>query len=105
MLENRLELVIVGAAVTLWVANAWYLNIALARVHARLDQVLDQFNGLREYLYEIDPQFDDERKSDARFQKSMAEGGTDLFAGMSDLELRRRKESEGRRTLNTRFAE
>jgi hypothetical protein len=105
MFDSHIDQLIVGTAVVLWFAHGTYLNIKLERVHEKLDLVLEQFNGLRRYLYEIDPQFDDERESDARFGESMAEPGTDLFAGMDDMELIRRKKSEGRRTLNTRFDE
>ena len=35
----------------------------LAEVHKKLDAVLGEFNCLRQYLYEIDAQFDDERQS------------------------------------------
>jgi hypothetical protein len=34
----------------------------LERAHKKLDQILEQFDGLRRYLYENDPQFDEERQ-------------------------------------------
>jgi hypothetical protein len=65
---------------------------------------LDQFNGLREYLYEIDPQFDDERESRDRFAEQMSvPDSSDIFAGMNDMDLIREKENSGRRALNTPF--
>jgi len=90
--------IITGAVV--WFAHGWYLNERLAKVHAKLDRVLEQFVGLRDYLYEIDPQFDDERKSRCAFENDES-----IFAGADDMELLRRKQSEGKRTLNTPFVE
>jgi hypothetical protein len=78
------------------VARGYYLANELKRVNDKLDKVLEQFDGLREYLYEIDPQFDDEREAGRAF-----ENDEHLFAGIDDLQLKERKESEGRRTLNT----
>lgn len=78
------------------VARGYHLSSELKRVNDKLDKVLEQFDGLREYLYEIDPQFDDERESNAAF-----ENDEHLFAGVDDLKLNERKKSEGRRTLNT----
>ena len=90
--------IITGAVV--WFAHAWYLNERLAKVHAKLDRVLDQFDGLRDYLYEIDPQFDDERDSRRAFENEES-----MFAGANDMELLRRKKSSGKRTLDTPFVE
>lgn len=98
MFENSVEGTIIATAVALWFAHGWYLNERLKHVHRKLDCVLENFDGLRRYLYEIDPQFDDERLSNADvFDDSQ------MFAGMDDIELLRRKESEGRRTLSTSF--
>jgi hypothetical protein len=102
-LNNELERFIVITAVVLWFAHGWYLNTRLDRLHAKLDQLLEQFNGLREYLYEIDPQFDDERASDRRLADE--EGVSGSFAVGADMDLLNRKKAEGRRTLNTRFDE
>ncbi len=77
------------------VARGYHLAGELKRVNDKLDKVLEQFDGLREYLYEIDPQFDDEREAGRAF-----ENDEHLFAGMDDLQLKERKKSEGRRTLN-----
>jgi hypothetical protein len=62
----------------------------------KLDVLDEQFGGLRRYLYEIDPQFDDEREA----WKEL-ETGTSLFGGMHHRDLRKQKEAEGRRTLKT----
>lgn len=104
MFDSPVETTVILAAVALWFAHGWYLNERLKLVHAKLDSVLDQFNGLREYLYEIDPQFDDERESSERFEEHMsATDSNHMFAGMDDMELIREKEKAGKRTLNTPF--
>ncbi|HEU0277134.1 MAG TPA: hypothetical protein VFQ95_04875 [Rhodanobacteraceae bacterium] len=96
---------VVTTAVVLWFAIGWYLNERLSMVHAKLDSILDQLNGLREYLYEIDPQFDDERESSERFGAHMSDpNSSDIFAGMDDAELFKRKKDEGKRTLSTPFS-
>jgi hypothetical protein len=90
-----IQATIIVTALVLWFANGYYLNQQLRDVHKKLDSVLEQFNGLREYLYEIDPQFDDERASNEAVSK-----GT-FLSGKDDIELLKQKKSEGRRTLNT----
>jgi len=96
---------VVLTAIALWFAIGWYLNEQLRSVHAKLDAALDQFNGLREYLYEIDPQFDDERGSNERFGAHMADPkSSDVLAGMDDMELLKSKKEAGKRTLNTPFS-
>ena len=67
MFDSGVEKTVVITAVVLWFAHGWYLNNRLLQVHEKLDQVLEQFNGLRNYLYEIDPQFDDERETGKLF--------------------------------------
>ena len=96
MFETGVEKTIVITAVVLWFAQGWYLNTRLLRVHEKLDQVLEQFQGLREYLYEIDPQFDDERETSKRFfdSKNDIEGA---FAAMDDIEITKIKEQQGKR--------
>lgn len=79
-------------------AVIWNINDRLRSANRKLDLVLEQFDGLRQYLYEIDPQFDDERRADARLD------GDDVFAGADCLQIERDKEASGRRTLNTPFA-
>ena len=91
------EETIVATAFGLWFAQGWYINTRLERVHKKLDLPLSCFNGLRQYLYEIDPQFDDERQSLAAVRQR------DLYAGQEDMELLKRKEREGKRTLYTPF--
>ena len=104
MFDSSVEATIFLSAVALWFAHGWYLNERLKSVHAKLDSVLDQFNGLREYLYEIDPQFDDERESRERFEEhTSTPDSNDMFAGANDVGLIREKESAGKRTLNTPF--
>ena len=104
MFESGIERTVIFTGIALWFAHGWYLNERLKSVHVKLDIVLDQFNGLREYLYEIDPQFDDERQSRDRFEEHISDpGSNDLFAGMNDMELIREKEKTGKRTLNTPF--
>ena len=104
MFDSSVERTIILTAFALWFAHGWYLNERLKSVHTKLDSVLDQFNGLREYLYEIDPQFDDERESKARFEEHMSDpDSNDMFSGMNDMELIREKENAGKRTLNTPF--
>ena len=98
MFESGIEKTIIFAAIALWFAHGWYLNERLKHVHDKLDRVLETFDGLRDYLYEIDPQFDDERESRRAFENNES-----MFAGMSDMELIRRKQQEGKRTLNTQF--
>lgn len=96
MFETGIERTVVLTAIGLWFAHGWYLNEQLRRVHEKLDRVFENFNGLQEYLYEIDPQFDDERQSRKAFEENES-----MFAGANDMELIRRKEKEGKRTLNT----
>jgi hypothetical protein len=94
--------VVVFVAVVLWFAQGWYLNSRLREVHRKLDRILETFDGLREYLYEIDPQFDEERALMGELHESLGTGGLS-FAGMEHRELTRRKELAGQRTLATRF--
>ena len=104
MFDSPVEKTVILTGIALWFAHGWYLNERLKSVHAKLDSVLDQFNGLREYLYEIDPQFDDERESHERFATHMSDPSKgDMFAGMDDMELMREKKKTGKRTLFTRF--
>lgn len=86
-------------AVVLFFALGWYMNLQLAKLHARFDHVQELFDGLREYLYEIDPQFDEERQALDSFLSGS--GGT--WAGAIHNDLMKEKETSGRRTLNTSF--
>lgn len=88
---------IIAAVVVSLITNGWYLNEKLKLMHRRFDTLEAHLNGLREYLYEIDPQFDDERQA----RREMDEGA--FLGGMEHHELLQRKRSEGKRTLNTSF--
>lgn len=96
------ETTIIVAAIVLWFAHGWYLNTRLQHVHAKLDRILECFDGLREYLYEKDPQFDDERALLSDLHESL-ENGSISFAGKNHLDLTKEKKRAGKRTLNTPF--
>jgi hypothetical protein len=96
---NATEWTVIATGVVLWFAQGWYLNEKLRLLHDKFDRVFEQFNGLREYLYEIDPQFDDERS----ILEETAEDNPMSFAPMRALELAKEKKEAGRRTLNTPF--
>ena len=90
----------IGIAVALWFATGWYLNERLKSVHEKLDRILENFDGLRDYLYEIDPQFDEERRLLSGLFSD--EPGT-MFDGLHHMELRKQKKGDGFRTLNSHF--
>ncbi|MFM5895597.1 MAG: hypothetical protein ACKOQM_14360 [Novosphingobium sp.] len=90
----------IGIAIALWFATGWYLNERLAKLHQKFDALFEQLNGLREYLYEIDPQFDEERQA----LESFMSGSGGLMAGAAHNELMRERHEAGRRTLNTGFS-
>ncbi len=87
-------------AVALWFATGWYLNERLKLVHEKLDRVFEAFDGLREYLYEIDPQFDEEREL---LDGLHSEKREKAFDGMRLMELEKAKKEAGQRTLNSGF--
>jgi hypothetical protein len=91
---------IIVTAIALWIAHGWYLNTRLISVHEKLDRVLSAFDGLRDYLYEIDPQFDDERAANTELDEALDKPGFS-FGGMSSMEIARHKKAEGKRTLNS----
>ena len=91
---------VIGTAVALWFATGWYLNERLKLVHAKLDRLFEAVDGLREYLYEIDPQFDDERDL---VDGLYSERPEKIFDGMHHMELTKSKKEAGRRTLSTSF--
>ena len=97
-----IEATIVVTAAVLWFAHGWYLNTRLERIHEKLDLFLECVDGLRQYLYEIDPQFDEERDLLAELEESVSTGSVS-FAGMNHMELTKQKEKNGKRTLNTSF--
>jgi len=96
------ESTLITAIVALWFAQGWYLNTRLERVHKKRDQMLEQFSGLRDYLYEIDPQFDDERRLRGELGESL-ETKSLSFAGMDLNDLMKQKQEHGRRTLHSPF--
>ena len=104
MFEPSIEKTIISTAIVLWFAMGWYMNERLKLVHEKLDKVLEQFNGLREYLYEIDPQFNEERRLREEFEESFSSGEAGL-SGYRDMEYQQKLKAEGKRTLNTRFNE
>jgi hypothetical protein len=66
------------------------------------DSITEQLDNLRRYLYEIDPQFDDERECKSR----LARAGGDIsfgFAAMEQISLLRSKRESGKRTLDCTF--
>lgn len=82
-------------------AVIWHINDRLRSANRKLDLLIEQFDGLRHYLYEIDPQFDDERRAEERFLG----GNSDVFAGSDCMHIERAKDAAGKRTLNTPFAQ
>ena len=90
------ETTVIATAIALWFAQGWYLNTRLEHMHAKLDRALESF------LYEIDPQFDEERRLLSELDESLNSDMTS-FAGLNHMELIRKKEAAGRRTLNTPF--
>lgn len=82
-----------------------YLAFLVYDTHAKMEvlknqqeAILSKLEGLRAYLYEIDPQFDDERRS-----SNDLDDERNIFSAMDDMQLLQKKEAEGRRTLNTPF--
>jgi formiminotetrahydrofolate cyclodeaminase len=71
-------------------------------VHKKLDFVSSQFDGLRDYLYEIDPQFDEERQLWNELNDAV-DNDEPSFSVMAHIELTQRKENQGRRTLSSGF--
>ena len=102
MFESGIEKTIIITAIVLWFAHGWYLNKRLKQVHEKLDLVLEAFDGLRDYLYEIDPQFNDERQLFDDLHESL-DTGSMSFSGMNQMELIKKKKEAGKRTLNTPF--
>ena len=99
MFESDIEKTIVGTAIVLWFAHGWYLNQRLKLVNEKLDILLQCFDGLKDYLYEKDSQFDDERNSLSDLNDNQT------FGGINHMRLIKQKEKAGKRTLNTNFLE
>lgn len=81
----------------LFLSGTWYANIKFKEVHQRLDDVMRQFNCLRVYLYEIDPQFDEERALTEAFMSN----DNGVFDGASLAEHINERKEKGLRTLNS----
>ena len=96
MFESDLEKTIILTAIAIWFVSSWYLNERFRRLDEKLDRtleaLLENIDGLRDYLYEIDPQFDDERNLISDLHESL-ENDTVTFAGMSHMELIKKKQS------------
>ena len=73
----------------------------ISSMEKKLDLTLETLDGLRRYLYEIDPQFDDERASESEMNDAMSSP----MAAYDDLKLIESKEAAGKRTLTTRFTD
>ena len=93
---------VIVSAILLWFAQGWYLNKELVGVHKKLDSLTNQFDGLREYLYEIDPQFDEERQLWNELNEAVDDNAFS-FSGMDHMQLLERKKKQGLRTLDTHF--
>lgn len=91
-----IETVIVVTVIALCLVLGLYLNLLFSELHEKLDTILDRFDGLRTYLYEMDPQFDDEREALGAFF-------SDSSAGKDHIDLLKRKRELGKRTLDTLF--
>lgn len=78
-------------------AVGWVMNEREKALNRRFDRIDEQLNGLRVYLYEIDPQFDDERN----MAQAMDEG--DAFDAGAHHHFMQQQQAEGKRTLNTTF--
>lgn len=98
MFDSDAERAGLAAVAILWMALGWYLKSKLDSAHRKLDRTLAAFDGLRKYLYEKDPQFDDERHLLDHLASRTA-----LDGGASHLELVERKKQHSKRTLNTSF--
>ena len=107
MFESALERVAVVLFVLAACAHGWSLARRLRRIEEAQAQTLRALDGLRTYLYEIDPQFDDERALLARPQPASAgdddEDPGPSLSGLALLELREEKAAAGRRTLSSNF--
>jgi uncharacterized protein YfaQ (DUF2300 family) len=50
LFESGSERVILGAATVLWLAHSWHLKRQLTKAREKLELVLEQFPGIREWL-------------------------------------------------------
>jgi uncharacterized membrane protein len=74
------------------------LMSGLSRAQKEIAALHEKMEGLRRYLYEIDPQFDDERASRKAFDQ-----GEHTLAGYDDCKLKESKQRSGKRTLDSPF--
>ena len=88
--------------ITISIQIATMTRSILSRMEANQEWLYEAFEGLREYLYEIDPQFDEERELTDGLNSQRS--GT-LFDGKFLMELEREKRKAGRRILRSRFTE
>jgi hypothetical protein len=106
---NAVTAPIAGLTVLIFLVY-WYLHQSLLIVHKKLDAmqrefrfIEDQFDGLRIYLYSIDPQF--ERERDDLRQLDEIDEREGKSASKNDYEESlERKVLRERRYLGTRFA-
>jgi hypothetical protein len=98
--------IIVGGFTILWIALAFQISSGFRMITDRQDRIWErtneQLDGLREYLYEIDPQFDEEREL---LDGLHSDDPNTVFDGMQLMELEKSKKKVGRRTLSSRFFE
>lgn len=106
---NAVTAPIAGLTVLIFLVY-WYLQQSLLLVHKKLDAmqrefrfIEDQFDGLRIYLYSIDPQFEHERealrKLDEIDEQAAKSGSKNDYQESLERKVLRR-----RRYLETRFA-
>ena len=88
----------------LWIALGFQINSKFQKLEARLDERnskdFDRFEGLRRYLYEIDPQFEEELV----FEKKLWNSDEDPFSGSILHKIQEEKKERGDRTLDTSFS-
>jgi hypothetical protein len=100
MLSQSAQIAVLLGLVIVLVLQTFALSKRLDEAHKKIDLALKNFIGLRNYLYEIDPQFDDERQSNA----DTDDFDSNPMAAVDDMNLIDSKEAAGRRTLHTPFA-
>jgi hypothetical protein len=88
-----------GVDFALWVAHGWS-HSRLARVHAKLDAITQQFDGLREYPYEIDAQFGEGRALTSAMYESL-DGHAFALSAFDYVKLIEEKKRRGLPTPDT----
>ena len=88
----------------LWIALGFQINSKFEKLEARLDERdskdFERFEGLRRYLYELDPQFEEE----LAFERELWSSDSDPFSGSILHKIQEEKKERGDRTLDTRFS-